>query len=69
MDIRMNRKGQESEGVRFITDENAAVLIIFLILLAVLIVLVIPRVSSDSFNNTAFGFGKSVYDMLTGGKT
>jgi len=65
---KLNRKGQESEGVRFITKQSA-ILIIFLILLAVLMVLVLPRISPGNFNNTAFGFSKSIYDMLTGGKT
>jgi hypothetical protein len=65
--MKLNKKGIESEGIRFNTDQ-AAILIIFLILLAVLLVLIIPRIGSGNFNETVFNFGKSIYDTLAGGR-
>ena len=62
----MNKKGIESEGLRFNTDQ-AAILIIFLVLLAILLVLIIPRVSSGNFNESVVNFGKSIFDTLSGG--
>jgi len=63
--LRHNKKGIESEGVRFNTDQ-AAIIIIFLVLLAILIILVIPAVGSGKFNETAFNFGKNIYDIMLG---
>jgi hypothetical protein len=64
----MNKKGIESEGMRFNTDQ-AAILIIFLVLLAILIILIFVTgsISPNKFSDTVSNFGKSIYDVLTGG--
>lgn len=65
--MRLNKKGIESEGIRFNTDQ-AAILILFLVLAAILIILIIPKVGSGNFNQTVFNFSKSIYDILSGGQ-
>jgi competence protein ComGC len=61
-----NKKGFEEEGTKF-NLKNLAVLILFLVVLAVLVILLIPRLTAQSAGETTAGFGKSIYDMLTGG--
>ena len=65
--MRLNKKGQESEGPRFISTETA-MLIIFIVLLAILMVIILPKIASGEFNATTFNFGSGIFDILTGGK-
>jgi hypothetical protein len=66
--MKINKKGVESEGIRFNTDQ-AAILIIFLILLAILIILIFVTggIGSEKFHDSVFNFGKSIYDTMVGG--
>ena len=67
IDMLMNKKGQEEEGMRF-NLKRLSVLIVFVVLIAIGIIILIPKLSAEAASKTTSGFGKYVYDILVGGK-
>lgn len=64
--MRLNRKGISTDAPQFTTNQ-LAILILFVILLAIMLILIIPKVGSGEFSDAASNFGKSIYNILTGG--
>lgn len=65
--MKINKKGISEEGMRF-NLKRLSILILFVILVAIGLIILIPRVSSDAAGNTLSNFGKFVWDVLTGGQ-
>jgi preprotein translocase subunit SecY len=67
IDMLMNKKGQEDEGMHF-NLKRLSVLIVFVVLIAIGIIILIPKLSAEATSTTTSNFGKYVYDILVGGK-
>ncbi len=62
----MNKKGFEEEGMHFST-KNIALIILFLVVLAVAMALLIPRLNQKSAGGTLYNFGSNLFEALTAG--
>jgi len=62
----MNKKGFEEEGMHFST-KNIALIILFLVVLAIAIALILPRLNQKTSGNTLYNFGSSLFETLTAG--
>lgn len=62
----MNKKGFESEGMHFST-QNVAMIILFLIVLAILIWLYWTRLNQKTAGDTLYNFAANLFEALTGG--
>lgn len=62
----LSKRAVESEGVRF-NWQSVAMLIVFLVVLALLLWWLVPRIGSGKFNATVSDFGKNIWDIRTGG--
>jgi len=60
----MNKKALEEEGMRFST-KNIAILIMFLVILAILMLLIIPRTSHQVANKTLVNSGEYILSILS----
>jgi preprotein translocase subunit SecY len=63
----LNKKGQDEEGMHF-NLKRLSILILFVVLIAIGIIILIPRLSAEAASKTTSGFGEYVYDILVGGK-
>jgi hypothetical protein len=60
-----NKKGTSPEGMNLNLDQMA-IWIFFILVAVLLVVLLFARINPTSFNQTAYPFGKSIFDMMTG---
>ena len=65
--MRINKKGISEEGMRF-NLKRLSMLILFLALVAIGIIILIPKLSAEAAGETTSGFGKYIWDILTGGE-
>jgi len=61
------RKGFEEEGMHFNINQIVLV-ILFLVVLAVVMILIFPKLTAQKSSEASTNFGKYLWDLLVGGK-
>lgn len=64
--VKINKKGISEEGTKF-NLKQLTMLIVFLVVVAIGIIILIPRLTADQTSSTTSNFGKYIWDVLTGG--
>ena len=59
----LNKKGIEEEGTRFST-QNITLIIVFLILVVIAILIIAPRIMSETQNGVMLNFGRHILDLI-----
>jgi hypothetical protein len=62
----MNKKGFEESGIKF-NIKNVSLIILFIVVLAVMMVLLWPRLSAQQHAEASTSFGKYIWDLLGAG--
>ena len=60
----MNKKAIQEEGMKFST-KNIAKIVLFLILAALIIIIVIPRLTAEKSGDALYNFGSGIFEILT----
>jgi hypothetical protein len=62
----MNKKGFQEEGMKF-NVKMVSIIIFFIVVLAIVMIIVFPKLTAQQSADTSTSFGKYIWDILTGG--